>query len=78
MTDAGDWYVAEGGHADASREQFVDFAGLVLGRKTYEGLAAFWPTQCGIWAETLNPLQKFVASHSLSGPLAWNATVRPR
>lgn len=75
VTDVGEWYVAEGGHSHASREQFVDAGGLLLGRKTYDGLAAFWPGQTGIWADTLNPLQKFVASHSLRGQLEWNASV---
>ena len=44
-------------------------------RETYEGLAGFWPTQEGPWAELINPLPKFVASRTLSGPLQWDATV---
>jgi dihydrofolate reductase len=46
---------------------------MLLGRKTYEGLAGFWPTEEGPWADTLNPLPKFVASRTLSEPLEWNA-----
>jgi dihydrofolate reductase len=75
LTDVGDWYVSEGGHDRAAREQFDGAAGMVLGRKTYEGLAAFWPQQTGAWADLLNPLPKFVVSRTLHGPLDWNATV---
>jgi dihydrofolate reductase len=46
---------------------------MLLGRKTYEGLAGFWPTQEGPWADVLNPLPKLVASRTLSEPLEWNA-----
>ncbi len=48
---------------------------MVMGRKTYEGLAAFWPQQTGEWADLLNPLPKFVASRTLQGPLEWNASL---
>ena len=40
---------------------------MVLGRKTYEGLAGYWPGQTGEWADLLNPLPKFVASRTLQG-----------
>lgn len=45
---------------------------MLLGRKTYEGLAQFWPTQSGPWADRMNVIPKFVAS--ALGPLEWNAT----
>lgn len=69
----GEWYVSEGEHNRASRDQFVDAAAMLMGRKTYEGLAAFWPSQTGEWADQLNPMPKFVASRSHDGPLEWNA-----
>lgn len=75
VTDVGEWYVAEGGHDAAGREQFDGAAGMVMGRKTYEGLAGFWPEQTGPWADLLNPLPKFVASRTLQGPLEWNANL---
>jgi dihydrofolate reductase len=71
----GEWYVSEGEHDRASRDQFVDAGAMLMGRKTYEGLAGFWSTQTGEWADQLNPMQKFVASRSLEGPLEWNATL---
>jgi dihydrofolate reductase len=74
VTDVGDWYVSEGQHDRAARDQFDGAAGMLLGRKTYEGLAAFWSQQTGDWADMLNPLPKFVASRTLRGPLEWNAT----
>jgi dihydrofolate reductase len=70
-----EWYVSEGGHDRASRDQFVGAAGLVLGRTNYEGLAAFWSAETGEWADVLNPLPKFVASRTLRAPLDWNATL---
>ena len=71
----GEWFVSEGAHDRASRDQFVHAAGMVMGRKTYEGLAGYWPSQTGEWADRINPMQKFVASRSLEGPLEWNATL---
>jgi dihydrofolate reductase len=75
LTDVGEWYVADGGHDQAGLDQFTGVAGLLLGRKTYEGLAGYWPQQTGPWADLLNPLPKFVASRTLDGPLDWNATL---
>jgi dihydrofolate reductase len=75
LTDVSDWYVPEGGHDEAARDQWKNSAGMVVGRKTYEGLAGFWPTQSGEWADLLNPLPKFVASRTLEEPLVWNASL---
>lgn len=75
VIDVGDWYVSEGGHDRASREQFVGTSAMLLGRKTYEGLAGHWSASTGEWADVLNPLRKFVAARTKSGELDWNATV---
>jgi dihydrofolate reductase len=48
---------------------------MLLGRTTYEGLAAFWSSQTGSWADVINPMPKFVASRTLEGSLDWNARV---
>jgi hypothetical protein len=37
VISVGEWYVSEGEHNRASRDQFDDAAALLLGRKTYEG-----------------------------------------
>jgi len=69
-----EWVRPEGDHGTYSFERQARSAGLVLGRKTYEGLAGFWPTQTGKWADMVNALPKYVGSKTLSGDLAWNAT----
>jgi dihydrofolate reductase len=72
-----EWFVPGGEHADAAHGLLEQSAGMVLGRKTYEGLAAYWPEQEGPWGDLLNPMPKFVASRTLAGgrPLDWNATL---
>ena len=52
---------------------------LVLGRVTYEGFAAAWPTmtETGAFGEKMNSMPKFVASHSLDSA-EWNATILPK
>lgn len=75
VTDVGDWFVAEGDHDVASRAIFEgEGAAMLVGRKSFEGFAAFWPTQSGPWADVLNPMPKYVASRNELGPLEWNAT----
>jgi dihydrofolate reductase len=64
VIDVGDWFVAQGDHDAASLALFDDDAAMLLGRKTYEGLAGFWPTQTGRWADRMNEIPKFVASRS--------------
>lgn len=75
VADGFEWFVTEGEHDKASLAQFDDAAAMLLGRKTYEGFAGFWPTQEGPWADKLNPMPKYVASRTLPGPLEWNATL---
>ena len=70
-----EWYVSEGEHDRAAREQFEQDAAMLLGRKTYEGLAAYWSPMTGEWADLINPMPKFVASRTLQGSLDWNARV---
>jgi hypothetical protein len=35
---------------------------MLVGRKSYEGFAGFWPSQTGPWADAINPMPKYVAS----------------
>ena len=75
VADGFEWFLSEGGHDQASRDQFQEGGAMLLGRKTYEGLAGYWPTQEGPWADRINPMPKFVASRTLKGPLEWNASL---
>jgi dihydrofolate reductase len=70
----GEWVQPDGDHGEYSFERQASSAGLLLGRTTYEGLAGFWPSQSGKWAEMINPMPKYVGSKTLSGELEWNAT----
>jgi dihydrofolate reductase len=71
----GEWVQADADHSVYSFERQARSAGLVLGRKTYEGLAAYWPNESGKWADMVNALPKYVGSNTLSGELEWNATL---
>jgi dihydrofolate reductase len=75
VTDVGDWFVSEGEHDRVSKEQFAPGTALLIGRTTFEGLAGYWTQQEGEWADLLNPMPKFVASRTATGPLEWNATL---
>jgi dihydrofolate reductase len=71
----GEWVQPDGDHGTYSFERQAGSSGMVLGRKTFEGLAGYWPNQSGRWAEMVNALPKYVGSTSLSGELPWNATL---
>ena len=71
----GEWVQPDGDHGVYSFERQARSGGLVLGRKTYEGLASYWSSRSGRWADLVNRLPKWVGSTTLSGALAWNATL---
>jgi dihydrofolate reductase len=48
---------------------------LLLGRRTYEWLAARWPSRSGELADRLNSLPKYVVSSTLENPEWNNSTV---
>jgi dihydrofolate reductase len=68
---------------DLSREWVVEgyakAGGFLFGRRTYESLAGYWPNASGeeqVIARPLNTLPKYVASRTLTEPLAWqNSTL---
>lgn len=71
------WLVLEGDSEQAQFDLYAGAAGMLIGRKNYEGFAAYWPSAAGDgrWADRLNPMRKWVASTTLRGPLEWNATL---
>jgi dihydrofolate reductase len=74
------WLVLDPDSQQASLEKWQASDAMVLGRKTYEGLAAVWPQMTELpgleaYAKQMNGMRKFVASRTLSGPLEWNATL---
>src|SRR4051794_18461913 len=48
---------------------------LLLGRVTYEGFAAAWPSRDGEFADKFNTMPKYVVSSTLEGPDWNNSTV---
>ena len=74
------WLVLDPDSQHASLEKWQAADAMVIGRKTYEGLAAVWPQMADIpgyeaYAHRMNSMTKYVASRTLSGPLTWNATL---
>ena len=61
----------------AMGERMAQGGSLVLGRRTYEDFAGYWPKQKdNPYTETLNRTQKYVASMTLDEPLPWeNSTL---
>jgi dihydrofolate reductase len=47
---------------------------LLLGRKTYEGFAAAWPSRDGEFADKFNTMPKYVVSSTLKDP-DWQNTI---
>jgi dihydrofolate reductase len=80
---AGAWHLR---YFDDRSQQWVaqnltEAGGFLLGRRTYEILAAYWPNapeEEQVVAQPLNMRPKYVASRTLTEPLAWqNSTVLP-
>ncbi len=74
----GGWHMSYGqdDRAQAWVMRYIaEIGALVLGRRTYELFAGYWPhapEEAAAVAEPLNRLPKYVASATLTGPLAWN------
>jgi dihydrofolate reductase len=64
--------------ADGDRfklDETVGAEALLLGRRTYEGFAAAWPTMQGEFADKFNNMPKYVVSSTLTDPQWNNSTV---
>ena len=61
------------GAAAALLEEALGAEAQVFGRRTYEFLAARWPSRSGALADRLNTMSKYVVSSTLTNP-TWNNT----
>jgi dihydrofolate reductase len=59
--------------AKVALDEALDTEAMLLGRRTYEFLAARWPSRTGALADRLNSKPKYVVSSTLQAP-AWNNT----
>ncbi len=57
-------------------EELFQADALLLGRRTYQGLAAAWPIMpgTGVFGERINSMPKYVVSTTLSD-MTWNASL---
>jgi len=56
-------------------DETLSSAALLLGRVTYEGFAAAWPSRDGEFADKFNSMPKYVVSSTLTKPTWNNSTV---
>jgi dihydrofolate reductase len=74
----GGWSFAFDRGADGDEfkgDEGVAAQALLLGRRTYEGFAAAWPSMQGEFADKFNTMPKYVVSSTLSDPQWTNSTV---
>jgi dihydrofolate reductase len=72
----GGWFAQMGdkdreGWAKAGLDEALGAEAFLLGRRSYEWLAARWPSRTGEWADRLNSMPKYIVSSTLVDP-AWN------
>jgi dihydrofolate reductase len=56
-------------------DETLEADALLLGRRTYEGFAAAWPSREGEFADKFNTMPKYVVSSTLKDPEWNNSTV---
>jgi dihydrofolate reductase len=73
----GGWtFEIERGDGDSFKmEETRESDALLLGRVTYEGFAAAWPSREGAFADKFNGMPKYVVSSTLENPEWSNTTV---
>jgi dihydrofolate reductase len=59
--------------ANVAVDEALSTDAMLLGRRSYEFLAARWPSRTGALADSLNSKPKYVVSSTLQGP-DWNNT----
>lgn len=79
--DHGGWHLRyfDDGSQKRVLDSIVEAGGFLLGRRTYEIFASYWPNapeEEQVIAQPLNTKPKYVASTTLTEPLVWeNSTV---
>ena len=63
------------GWAKVGFDEALGAEAMLLGRRSYELLAARWPSRTGNWADRLNGMPKYVVSSTLVDPDWSNSTV---
>lgn len=56
-------------------EEMIDAEAMLLGRTTYDGYVAAWPSRAGEYADKINSMPKYVVSSTLENPVWDNTTV---
>jgi dihydrofolate reductase len=56
-------------------DEMLAAGALLLGRVTFDGFAAAWPSRTGEFADRMNGLPKYVVSNTLKDPTWQNTTV---
>ena len=74
--ELGGWFVQVGsndreGFYKAALDEVLRAEALLVGRRSYEFLAARWPSRTGELADRLNSMPKYVVSSTLEDP-GWN------
>lgn len=80
VPEPGGWLVLDPDSQAASLEKWQAADAMVMGRRTYEGLAAVWPQMADLprfeaYAHQMNSMPKYVAPRTLRPPLTWNAAL---
>ena len=74
--DGWSFEISRGDEGDQFKlDETMSSAALLLGRRTYEGFAAAWPTRDGEFADKFNTMPKYVVSSTLDDPEWNNSTV---
>jgi dihydrofolate reductase len=74
--DGWSFEISRGDEGDKFKlDEAMSSTALLLGRRTYEGFAAAWPSRDGEFADKFNTMPKYVVSSTLSDPEWSNSTV---